>query len=222
MLNITYNEADGSFLTNGTWNMGKIGGDVYPNISYNYEELCAVLEKNPEYLYGKLKNDLSNRLQSGGEYASALTEFYNSLELEVAKNISRIENHFLLYGLSDMYASHFEFWKIAEVLKDEYKDKTFNANEVYANHEDFEKLVYEWQQHKIAESEVLNALEKFLPMFDFETFFDNIGGDSLTFDLNIFSYQCSDTWSLMYDSGILCGAYDEIDENFEFLDWHNF
>lgn len=90
------------------------------------------------------------------------------------------------------------YWKEMSALYDEY-DGTPNDN-------------------SLQKTDVEARLREMFPMFNMDALIQGVRPESLTLNGKLFSFQCSDSWNYQ----IMCGAYDELDENFAFTDWHNF
>ena len=63
-----------------------------------------------------------------------------------------------------------------------------------------------------------STLRELYPMFNFDAFIKCIVPENICFFDTDISFQCSDG----FDNAILCGAYDNLDEELRFTDWHNF
>ena len=61
-------------------------------------------------------------------------------------------------------------------------------------------------------------LRELFPMFDFDGFFQSIIPEYVVLREEYISFQCSDGWG----QELLCSAYDMLDEDLTFLEWHNF
>ena len=70
----------------------------------------------------------------------------------------------------------------------------------------------------IKKTDVEAALRKSFPMFNMDAFLSSIEPENVCLSDGYISFQCSDTLGDI----ILCGAYDQLDENLTFTDWHNF
>ena len=54
-------------------------------------------------------------------------------------------------------------------------------------------------------------------MFNLDGFIKSLEPECLYFNGKFMSFQFSDGWGAQ----LACAAYDELDENFTFTDWHN-
>lgn len=213
MIKIEYKNK--KFKVSGTWNMGYAGifNSSQISVGFDFDEICDALEYS-DSMYKELFDKLNEVIVDEEEFAKALTDFYNELEKKVIDNHSKINNQLLLYAVNDMFQAGTEFWNNPITLKEEYKNETFNYDNVYAP--SYKKLTELMFDKNIQDKE--QEIRNLLPMFDFNKLISGIKPEYLCLNLNSIAYQCSDSWEKI----ILCGAYDELDENFEGQDWHNF
>ena len=210
MLNIKCE--DGKFIASGSFEMKGICvyKDEQIKIPFSFDDICKLLDRDSNYIYKDLKNELLKVDRSEEEYASVLTKFYNNLEKQVLENSEKITSEFLKMIFDDMYQSGNEFWNCLDLVKDEYKDNKFSCEKVYSV--DFVKCF------NLKDETFIKALKEKLPMFDFDKFFSWIVPEFLSLNKNSISYQCSDSFGKI----ILCGAYSQLDEKLNCIDWHNF
>lgn len=150
-----------------------------------------------------------------------ITKHFNEYIDKVEKNIKQINDTFLLKVFLDMDATGSAFWKIDELtIIDKMPDDCDNIYEPYWN--EMSRLEQEYAETandgSIQKEDIEKILRKNYPMFNFEAFIEGIVPEVVCLSEDGLSFQCSDR----FGDAILCGAYDELDENLCFTEWHNF
>ena len=137
------------------------------------------------------------------------------------KYFANINDTFLLEVFLDMAASGMEFWKIPELYiedKNPYED----IESVYsATHDGLTKLsayLDAPNDGSVDKGDIEAELRALFPMFNFDEFIAGVVPESIELTEDGLCFQCSDK----FGKAILCGAYDELDEELCFTDWHNF
>ena len=210
MLNIKCE--DGKFIASGSFEIKGICvyKDKQIKIRFSFDDICKLLDRDSNFIYRELKNELLKVNRNEDEYAIVLTKFYNNLEKQVIENSEKIISEFFKMIFDEMCQSGNEFWNCIDLLKDEYKDAKFSCGNVYTV--DFVKCF------NLKDENFIKALKENLPMFDFDKFISWIVPEYITLNKNSISFQCSDS----FEKNILCGAYCQLDEKFNCVDWHNF
>lgn len=155
------------------------------------------------------------------ELLDFLNQYFNEYIERIAKNIKRINDTFLLKVFLDMEACGAEFWNIDELVVT--KNMPEDCDRIYAtNWSEMSRLMQAYAETandgSFQKEDIEALLKKFFPMFNFEAFIEGIIPEGCCLSDGSISFQCSDA----FDNAILCSAYDELDENLCFTDWHNF
>lgn len=197
-----YKEED-KLKIEGELNLGYIG--LYKGDKLKLEETSI----NEYRKYGIVKENL-DRSATDEEIIDYLNNYYNSLANKINENIQMINGEFLSNIFDDMYSCGKEFWNNEELIIKDKMPPNATCEKIYS--------MYKKTDFNSKES-VEKLLRIAFPMFNFDKFFSSIVPEYayLTENGNI-SFQCSD--NLEYE--ILCGAYDVIDKDLNFTDWHNF
>ena len=208
--------ADGGFFkVEGEFDLGYIG---------NYkDEQIEIQEDSDEIRSWEFVSEaLDTETCTDDEIADLLTEHINGVEKKIQKNIKQVNDNFLLKVFADMEACGSEFWKNEGLtVRGAMPDDPENA--VYQpNHDALMKMVMEYRDTandgSIVKTDVEAALRELYPMFDFDACIESIVPENICFFDTDISFQCSDG----FDNAILCGAYDDLDAELRFTDWHNF
>lgn len=151
-----------------------------------------------------------------------LAEYINQFEKKIQENIKQVNSNFLINIFTDMKSCGSEFWEIDELTIPEALPENPEEN-VYEPHcDEMKALKMEYSNTpndgSIAKTDVEPILRKKFPMFNWDRLLKGIIPECLGIEDGYISFQCSD--DLNYS--ILCGAYDCLDENLQFTDWHNF
>lgn len=159
---------------------------------------------------------------SDDDIADCLTEYYNAFEKHIHQNMKQVNDNFLLKIITGMEAGGFPFWEIEEItVKDALPPQPYE--EVYEPHwNTIAKLNKEYDDTPndgtVEKTDVEATLKKLYPMFNWDKLIANIVPEYLGLKDDCVSFQCSDN----FDARILCGAYDNLDKQLTFKDWHNF
>ncbi len=204
---------DGRLVVKGTLNLGYIGTYTDGDMSIN-RGIDSVRR------WKIVKNNLSEGC-TDEEIAAFLSRYYSDFAEKIERNIDNINGTFLLHVFSGMVDCGLDFWEIEEVYLED-KDPYGDTDEIYDAVDD--KLNELWEHLETPNDGSVNKpnieqkLRELFPMFDFDTFFENIIPESVGLDDGEISFQCSDD----FGEEILCGAYDVLDEKLCFTDWHNY
>ena len=155
------------------------------------------------------------------EIVAFLTDYYNAYIKKITDNIKKINDVFLLKTFIDMQECEIEFWSIDELVIEEKMPE--DCEDIYDPYWEFMSKLEEDcgetpNDGSVQKIDIEAVLRKNYPMFNFEKFINNIIPEVVTLIDGGLTFQCSDNFG--YD--ILCGAYDRLDENLCFTDWHNF
>lgn len=220
---------DGKFKAKGSFSFGIAG--VYTNEDFddgliNFDEDLLDYIKDRDDFFVKpllpfIKSDDPN------EIAKNIEEYYNQKEREIAANAKQINDNILYRLFDDMEACGYPFWEIEEAVLPGYLEK-YNEDEydsvVYCHNEDGldSGRLYEFFDEKpnngeLKKPDVEALIRKLYPMFNLDGFIKSFEPECLYFNGRYMSFQFSDGWGAQ----LACAAYDELDENFTFTDWHN-
>lgn len=192
--------------------------DSYEEVIEDYEEGHYTWHVLAPYLEGKELNEET--------VSQAISEYYNALEKKVQSCITQINSNLLVNVFNHMVDCDNEFWeiegayieeKMPDCSKDEY------SKVIYQSHWDemsalFDEYYDTPNNNTLEKTNAETKLREMFPMFNMDGLIQGIRPESLVLDGKMFSFQCSDSWNCQ----IMCSAYDKLDENFVFTDWHNF
>lgn len=206
---------NGEIKINGTFDFGYMGvyKDDQISIYSNLQEI-----KNWDIITSRL--DVTNC--SDDEIADCLTAYYNEFEKRVQQNRKQVNDNFLLNIMADMEACGCPFWEIEEItVKDALPSDP--DEEVYQPHWDrMTELKKEYDETPndgtVEKTDIEATLKQLFPMLNLDKLVENIIPESLGLSDGRVSFQCSDN----FGEQILCSAYDDLDEQLTFTDWHNF
>lgn len=223
---------DRRFLVKGSFSIGITGcytnenlGDENITIDDTLEEILKELQDEDSFWYKPLFPYLKSETTDGGGIARGLTAYYNQKEKEIRENEKQI-NDCLLYRLfSDLTGSGYPFWEIEEAIVPEYLDKgrgKFQVTEVYSKET---AEVFQWADEfdhvpnngTVDKTDVERRLRELFPMFNFDGLVKTMVPEGLSLQGRFMAFQFSDGWG----ANLLECAYDEMDEDFSFRDWHN-
>ena len=161
---------------------------------------------------------------SDDELIAFLNRYFNDFVEKIERNIDNINGTFLLHVLTDMDVNEINFMEVDDLFIEE--------NLLYGNEEDIAEIYNPVRQGlntlsayletpndgSIPKGHIESVLRSFYPMFNFDCFIANIIPEVIGLGDGEISFQCSDN----FDYLILCGAYDVLDEDLSFSDWHNY
>ncbi|MCM1384005.1 MAG: hypothetical protein NC243_05575 [Lachnoclostridium sp.] len=210
---IKINLNDDELQVMGTFDFGYIGKFKDDEISIvdTIDEI-----RDWELVCDNLSEDCSDE-----EIVELITEYFNNFEKKIQDNIKNVNGDFLLHVMSDMYHVANEFWTVKELVTDE--SMICEGIDPYKAHaSEFAELSDKYMDTpnngSIDKSGIEAKLREYFPLFHFDTFLENVIPESVGLSDGFISFQCSDG----FGNKILCGAYDELDEELRFTDWHNF
>uniref|UniRef100_UPI004057AE37 hypothetical protein n=1 Tax=Agathobacter sp. TaxID=2021311 RepID=UPI004057AE37 len=242
MIEVIYK--DGEFLAKGSFFVGIAGtyvneafGDEKINIMCELEDVLEELEDEESFFYRALMPYLEEKMEDddedeteeqgkGDAVAHALEAYYNEREKQIKANKKQVNDCFLYHMFEGMINCGYPFWEIEQAVipgtldmsdldvleKQVYRKDTWEVDDWYKY---FYKIPNNGTVKKI---DVEARLREMFPMFNFDSLFASIVPEYLTLDNEYICFQCSDGWG----EELLCGAYDELDENLVFTEWHNF
>lgn len=218
---------NGIFKAKGSFSLGIAG--VFTNedfdgemISFDDDLLDLIIERDEffvEPLLPFIKSD------DPDEIAKGIAEYCNQKEREIAANVKQINDCILFHLFDDIEACGYPFWEIKEAVLPGYLEKY--------SEDKYDSVVYCHQDGGIyglndyfddkpnngtlEKPDVEAMIRKRYPMFNLDGFIKSLEPESLYFNGRFMSFQFSDGWG----AELACAAYDELDENFTFGDWHN-
>lgn len=158
------------------------------------------------------------------QLADFLTEYFNAFEAKIQANIKQINDNFLLDAYEWAEGTGNEFWEVPEITNNEYLPEDMTDFDPYTFYEETWKIMDEYENKpndgSIQKTDVEKFIREKLPLFNLDAFLAGIVPECMSFSDGSVTFQCSD--SIDFEHKILCSAYDELDENLVFCDWHNF
>ena len=204
---------NGKFKVKGTFDLGYMGlyRDDKINIDGGSEEIR---------IWGTVNALPYVKYMSDDQLAYYLAEHINALEEKIQQNIKRLNDDFLWNMFSDMYDGGIEFWDRRELTVSELMPAVPTFENIYSF--DSAEVQEFYESYRKAENDenpdVEAFLRRILPMFNWNDLLRNILPEHLHIEEDHFSFQCSDA----FGGTVLCHAYDELNSDLEFTDWHNF
>lgn len=158
------------------------------------------------------------------QLADFLTEYFNAFEAKIQANIKQINDNFLLDAYEWAEGTGNEFWEVPEITNNEYLPEDMTDFDPYTFYEETWKIMDEYENKpndgSIQKTDVEKFIREKLPLFNLDAFLAGIVPECMSFSDGSVTFQCSD--SIDFEHKILYSAYDELDENLVFCDWHNF
>ena len=227
MLTVTYDKEEEKYKVKGTFKLGIAG--TYENKSFD-DEVITIDEDILENIRERDEDSVGPLLpfiksDEPEEIAKGLEEYYNQFEKRAAENEKQI-NDCILYNLfEDMEGCGYPFWEVDGLV-----DKKFlNSHDedeldelIYGDSdEDISSLSDHFEDSPnngtVKKPDVEARIRELYPMFNLDKFVNTLKPEYLHLNGRFISFQFSDA----YDGELACGAYDVLDENFTFSDWHN-
>jgi hypothetical protein len=155
------------------------------------------------------------------EIADFLTNYINGLEAKIQKNIKLLNDNFLIMIFDDMYQCGNEFWETEGLYLPEFMPD--DPETVYdAASDEIDNLMRIFSSTPndgtVEKPDAEAILRELFPMFAFDAFISGLKADSIGLMDRYISFQCTDS----FGGAIACGAYDNLDSNLNFTDWHNY
>lgn len=158
------------------------------------------------------------------QLADFLTEYFNAFEAKIQANIKQVNDNFLIDAYEWAEGTGQTFWEVPEITNAEYLPENTDGFDPYTFCEETWKIIDEYEDTpndgSIKKTDVEKFIREKLPLFNLDAFLGGIVPECMSLDDGSVSFQCSD--SIDFKHKILCGAYNELDENLTFCDWHNF
>ncbi len=224
---------DGEFLVKGSFSMGIAGTSVNEEfgdenidmLDWNVEDIVDELKKENSFFFEPLRPYLKENMEDGDAIAKGLTAYYNQKEKEIKENEKQINDCILYHLFENLVACAYPFWEIEEAILPNTLDMSEPDSLYEVVYTDKTDEVYEWckdfynvpNNGTVEKVDVEGRLRELFPMFNFDGLFESIVPEGVSFEGRFISFQFSDGWG----ADLLCAAYDELDENFVFMDWHN-
>lgn len=208
---------DGELSINGEFNFGYMGIYKDEQISI-YDDVSEIREW--EIVESHFDSDFTD-----DKLAEFLTEYFNNFEAKIQANIKQVNNNFLIDAYEWAERTGLEFWEVPAITNKEYlpeNTESFDPYEPLCPQAWKIKEEYEYSPNdgSIQKTDVENFIRENIPLFNLDAFITGIVPEYMSLDDGRITFQCSD--SIDSEHKILCGAYNELDENLTFCDWHNF
>ncbi len=218
---ITILVKNGEVKVQGTFNMGYMG-------VFKDDDIMIAAGEDWEYIkfyWDIVSDNLDVENCTDEDIAHFLTDYFNKFEEKIQKNIKQVNDNFLIYVYSDMQECGRAFWENEKIT---IKDKLpHNPDEnVYQPYwREMNGILNEYyhtpNDGSLKKTDAEAAIRKNFPMLDLDALLASIEPDCLNLDDGCISFQCSDNFD-GYGNKIISAAYDELDENLTFTDWHNY
>lgn len=212
---------DGVFKAKGSFTLGILG--TFVNEDFDGEEIHF----DEDLLEAIVEDGELDFIETDDpdEIAKVLAEYYNEKERKVAENAKQINDCILYHLFADMEACGYPFWEIPEAVlpgylenhaKDEYDTVVYchTDGDIQSLYKYFDRKPNNGMEEK---PDVEALIKKLYPMFNLDGFIKSFKREGLYFNGEYMSFQFSDGWG----AKLACAAYDELDEDFTFTDWHN-
>lgn len=212
---------DGVFKAKGSFTLGILG--TFVNEDFDGEEIHF----DEDLLEAIVEDGELDFIETDDpdEIAKVLAEYYNEKERKVAENAKQISDCILYHLFSDMEGCGYPFWEIPEAVlpgylenhaKDEYDTVVYchTDGDIQSLYKYFDRKPNNGMEEK---PDVEALIKKLYPMFNLDGFIKSFKREGLYFNGEYMSFQFSDGWG----AKLACAAYDELDEDFTFTDWHN-
>ena len=204
---------DGILKVVGEIDMGYIGKYRDSQI-----EFIETLEEVREWdvITDNLSEDCSDE-----KVLECLKKICNEYIEKIGKNIKKINDIFLLKAFLDMEGCGNAFWEVSELVNpDKMPEDTDNIYKPYWDvmTELSDKYSEAPNDGSVEKEDIEKILRNNYPMFNMDAFINGIVPEIVCLHEDGISFQCSDNFGEV----ILCSAYDRLDENLCFTDWHNF
>lgn len=212
---------DGVFKAKGSFTLGILG--TFVNEDFDGEEIHF----DEDLLEAIVEDGELDFIETDDpdEIAKVLAEYYNEKERKVAENAKQISDCILYHLFRDMEGCGYPFWEIPEAVlpgylenhaKDEYDTVVYchTDGDISGLYKYFDRKPNNGMEEK---PDVEALIKKLYPMFNLDGFIKSFKREGLYFNGEYMSFQFSDGWG----AKLACAAYDELDEDFTFTDWHN-
>lgn len=218
---------DGIFKAKGSFSFGIAGTFANKDfdgemISFDEDTLDQILESDDFFVEPLLPFIKS---EAPDEIAKGLAEYYNQKEREIASNVKEINDCVLFHIFNDLEACSYPFWEIKEAVlpgyledcaAEEYSDVVYcHTDGIMALDKYYDGIP---NNGTVEKPDVEAMIRRLYPMFNLDGFIKSLKPECLYFNGGFMSFQFSDGWGKQ----LACAAYDELDENFTFTDWHNY
>lgn len=153
--------------------------------------------------------------------SACLTEYFNAFEEKIHRNRKQVNDCFLIQTFEDMEACAYPYWEIDGLTREEYLPADPNED-IYAPHWD-EMSSLETAYHdtpndgSLDKPDVEAILRRNFPSLNWDALLKSIQPEHLSLKNGEIAFQCSDG----FGEALLCGAYDILDEDLTFTEWHN-
>ncbi|MBQ2802814.1 MAG: hypothetical protein IJF07_02830 [Lachnospiraceae bacterium] len=223
---------DGEFKVKGSIALGITG--VHKNDTFeddmlsiddcSYEDICNALEAGEDFFLNPLLPYFEKVEKSEEGFASALESYYNEHLTEMQKYIKEINDCIWIHLFENLVGCAYPFWEIEQAILPEYAENYEEDDymELYDKHgeriyEMFDAFYEQPNNGTVDKPDVLTELRRMFPMFNFDGLIKTIEPEGIVLKGRYMAFQFSDAWGC----DLFCSAYDDMDENFTFTDWHN-
>lgn len=203
----------------GTFNMGYMGVYKDDDISLGAGDSLEDIK-----LWDILSDNLDMEHCTNEDIARFLTDYFNEFEKKIQQNSKQVNDNFLINVFSNMADCGLAFWEnekitIQDKLPDDPEEKVYQPY-----WEEMDEILTEYDDvpndGSLKKTDVEALIRKNFPMLDLDALLTSIEPECLNLDDGCICFQCFDNFD--FDHKIMCAAYDELDENLAFSDWHNF
>lgn len=207
---------DNNAAVSGSFNFGYMG--IYKNEQIEiYGDIDEI--RKWEIVAEHFDSDFTDE-----QLADFLTEYLNNFEAKIQANIKQVNDNFLILAYEWAEGTGQTFWEAPEITNAEYLPEDMTDFDPYTFCEETWKIIDEYDNmpndSTLQKTDVEKFLREKMPLLNLDAFLAGIVPECMSFIDGRVSFQCSD--SIDFEHKILCSAYDELDENLVFCDWHNF
>lgn len=207
---------DGNAVVSGEFDFGYMGIYKDEQISI-YDNVSEI--RDWDIVEEHFDGDFSDE-----QLADFLTEYFNNFEAKIQANIKQVNDNFLIDAYEWAEGTDTAFWEVPEITNQEYLPENMDDFDPYTFCEETLKIWVEYEDTpnngSIRKTDVEAFIREKMPLLNLDTFLAGIVPECMSFSDGSITFQCSD--SIDFEHKILCGAYNELDENLTFCDFHNF
>lgn len=208
---------DGTAVISGSFSFGYMG--IYKDERIEiYDTIAEIREW--EIVENHFDGDFSDE-----QLTDFLTDYFNAFETKIQANIKQVNDCFLISAYVWAESTKTEFWNVPEITNAEYLPKNITDFDPYTFSEEAWKIMNEYSDTPndgtVHKTDVEKFLREKIPLLNLDAFLAGIIPECVGLSDGSVSFQCSDSVKNP-EYQILCGAYDDLDENLTFCDWHNF
>lgn len=211
---VTVTIKDGKFVIHGSFDFGYMG-------IYHDDEIIILRTPAEVRKWKTASAALDTKTCSDDDIAAFLTAHLNAWEEKVRLNKKRINDNFLVRIFEDLEACAYPFWETEGLYVPEQMPE--DPESLYDGHEDEMSVLEDAfnsspNDGSIEKPDAEAALRRMYPMFRFDAFLASLKPDCMSLSDGRITFQCTDG----FGAAVACGAYDALDSDLVFNDWHNF